>query len=70
MDDLSPESHALYEMLQAESREEYEAHFVLYKKEMADALKVFVDDSVAQIKSMCASVDTSQQAMRADLASV
>jgi hypothetical protein len=70
MDDLSPESRALYEMLRAESREEYESRFVLYKKEMADALKVFVDDSAAQIKSVRASVDTGQQAMRADLASV
>jgi hypothetical protein len=70
MKDLSSESRAPYEMLRAESREEYEARLVLYKKEMADALKVFVDDSMAQIKSVRASVDTTQQAMCVDLVSV
>jgi hypothetical protein len=70
MENLSPESRALYEMLHAESREEYETCFVTYKKEMADTLKVFIDESAGQIKKFLLSVDMAQQALREDIVSI
>jgi hypothetical protein len=69
MENLLLESRALYEMLHAELREESEARFIAYK-ETADTLKVFVNESATQIKSVRFTVDTTQKALHADLASV
>jgi hypothetical protein len=45
MDALSPGSKVLYDMLKADTAEIYDAKFASNKKEMLDAVKVFVDDT-------------------------
>jgi hypothetical protein len=45
MESLSPESRALYEMLKADTKEEYEARFLAHKKEILDTLKVSLFDT-------------------------
>lgn len=57
MDNLSPESKALYELLKSDTKEEYESRFLQYKKEMLDAVKLFVDDTTSQIKDMEVTVE-------------
>ena len=43
MEELSPESKVLYDMITAETAELYESKFVEYKKEILDAVRKFVD---------------------------
>jgi hypothetical protein len=57
MDALSPESKALYELLCVESKEEYESRFLDYKKDLLDAVKVFVDDTTGQLSDINATID-------------
>jgi hypothetical protein len=70
MDSLSPESKVLYDMLKSDTAEIYEAKFASYKKEMLDAVKVFVDDTNSQIKGITASFDSFHGQVEADLESV
>jgi hypothetical protein len=67
MDALSPESRALYELPCMESKEEYESRFLECKKELLDAVKVFVDDTTGQISDINATVDETRFQMSADL---
>jgi hypothetical protein len=67
MDALSPESRALYDLLRLETKEEYEARFIDYKKELLDAVKVFVDDTTGQLTDLNATVDDTRAQMSADL---
>jgi hypothetical protein len=67
MDALSPESRALYDLLKADTREEYESRFLQYKKESLDAVKLFVDETRAQFKEMNASVEEVRAAISVDL---
>ena len=52
MENLSPESRLLYDLLKADTREAYEAKFLDHKKEILDAVKVFVDDTTKQFKEI------------------
>jgi hypothetical protein len=70
MDGLSPESKILYDMLKANTAEIYAAKFASYKKEMLDAVKVFIDDTNSLIKGITVSLDTLHGQVEADLESV
>jgi hypothetical protein len=70
MESLSPEARALYDLLKADTREEYEARFLQYKKESLDAVKVFVDETTAQFKAVNLTVEGVRSAVGADLDSV
>lgn len=67
MEGLSAESRALYEILKTDTREEYEAKFIVYKKEMLDAVKVFVDDTKEQLRVVSDNIDLASEKMGADL---
>jgi hypothetical protein len=67
MDALSPESKVLYDKLKADTAEIYEAKFASYKKEMLDAVKVFIDDTNSQIKGITVSLDTFHGQVEADI---
>jgi hypothetical protein len=69
MEDLSPESRALYDLLRVETQEDYERRFLEYKKEMLDAFRPFVADTNGQIKAIHTTVGTLQATVRADLES-
>jgi hypothetical protein len=60
MDSLSLESRALYELLHMETKEEYEARFIDYKKELLGAIKIFVDDTTGQLADLNATVDNTR----------
>ncbi|KAK1617590.1 hypothetical protein QYE76_023107 [Lolium multiflorum] len=66
MEELSPEARALYELLKADTAEEYEKRFIDYKKEVYDAFHPFVVDTRAQLKS----VDSGMAALSSDLQGV
>jgi hypothetical protein len=70
MESLSPEARALYDLLKADTREEYEARFRQYKKESLDAVKVFVDETTAQLKAVNLIVEGVRSAVGADLDTV
>lgn len=70
MEELSPESRALYEILKAESEGEYEWRFVEYKKEMMDVIRPFVADTTKQIKAVNSSVALIQTTVSTDLEAV
>ncbi|KAK1647967.1 hypothetical protein QYE76_065772 [Lolium multiflorum] len=67
MENLLPESKALYQLLRSETKEEYESRFATYKKEMLDAVKVFIDDTKEQIKDVHTTVDGVRTTVSADL---
>jgi hypothetical protein len=67
MENLTPEARALYDLLKADTREEYELRFLQYKKESLDAVRMFVDDTTTQIKAISSSVEDVRAAVSADL---
>ncbi|XP_071679939.1 uncharacterized protein [Lolium perenne] len=66
MENLSPESKALYQLLRSETKEEYEIRFASYKKELLDAVKVFVDDTTEQITDVRTTIDGVRTAVSTD----
>ena len=70
MTDLPPESKAIYDLLKAETAEEFEARFLDYKAETLDAVHQFVATTNKQIKSVTASVDAVRVAVNTDIESV
>lgn len=66
MEELSSEARALYELLKADTAEEYEKRFIDYKKEVLDAFHPFVVDTRAQLKS----VDSGMAALSSDIQGV
>lgn len=70
MDDLLPESRALYELLKVESEEEYERRFAAYKLEMMELMRPFVADTTKQIKAVNSTVASIQTTVSADLVAV
>ncbi|KAK1686898.1 hypothetical protein QYE76_047746 [Lolium multiflorum] len=67
MDNLSAESKSLYEILKAESREEYEARFLAHKKEILDAMRDYVTDTTKQIQEINTAVDSVRIGMGKEL---
>jgi hypothetical protein len=67
MDNLSPEAKALYDLLKADTTEEYETRFIAYKKELLDAVKVYVTDTKSQLKEMSSTVEGVRTSMGSDL---
>ena len=57
MENLSPESKALYDLLRAETTEEYEARFLAYKKETLDAVHKFVATTTKEIKAVSTEIE-------------
>jgi hypothetical protein len=51
----------------SDAREENEVRLASYRKEAASAVKVFVDDTTAQIRDVRATIDTVSSTVRADL---
>ena len=49
MDNLSPESRTIYDLIRAETAEEFENRFLDYKKETLDVVRKFVNDTVDDI---------------------
>ena len=69
MADLPPESKAIYDLLRAETTEEFDTHFLDYKTEMLDAVHQFVSTTNKQIKTVTASVDAICTAVNTDIKS-
>jgi hypothetical protein len=67
MESLSPESRALYELFMSDAREENEVRLASYRKEASSAVKVFIDDTTAQIRDVCSTIDAVSSTVRADL---
>ena len=67
MEDLTPESRTIYELLKANTREEYEKRFLDHKKEILDAVREFVDDSNKQFGDLNVSLTSVQNGLAADL---
>ena len=49
MEQLSPESRALYDLLKADTDKIYERKFIDYKKEILNSVRVFVKDTTETI---------------------
>ena len=67
MDQLAPESRAIYDLLRAETAKEHDARFLDYKKETLDAVHKFVTDTGKQIKTVSAAVDSVRAAVTTDM---
>jgi hypothetical protein len=67
MESLTPEARALYDLLKADTREEYELRFLQYKKVLLDAIKVFVDDTMSQLQAVAATVEEVRTTVTTDL---
>jgi hypothetical protein len=67
MENLSPESRTLYELLKTATREEYERRFISYKTELLDAVKLSIDDTTVQIQGVQASLDEVKATVSSDL---
>ena len=70
MENLSPESKALYDLLRAETTEEYEARFLAYKKETLDAVHKFVATTTKEIKAVSTEIEAVRTAVNTDLEAV
>jgi len=68
MDALSEESKALYNILMADTKEEYESRFFEHKKEILDAVKIFVDDTGKKFRSVNSSIDAVAATVEGELA--
>jgi len=68
MEELSENSRALYELLKAETSEEYGRRFEEYKREVTNVIKPFVCDTGKQLKAVTAAVDDIRSTVSADLA--
>ena len=67
MEQLTPESRAIYDLLRIETAEEHDARFLDYKKETLDAVHKFVTDTGKQIKTVSAAVDSVRSAVTTDM---
>jgi hypothetical protein len=70
MEDWSPEAKALYSILKAETKEEYEARFLDYKKESLDVVRIFVEDTKAKLLLVNESIDVAKVATGAKIAEI
>ena len=70
MDDMSPESMVIYNILKAETEEAYESKFLAHKKEILDAVKLFVNDTEKQFKDVGNNLESILTKMMADLVRV
>jgi hypothetical protein len=67
MENLSPESRTLYELLKTATREEYERRFISYKTELLDAVKLSINDTTVQIQGIQDSLDEVRAMVSSDL---
>jgi hypothetical protein len=67
MEDLPPESCALYDLLHAYTKEKYERRFLDYKKKMLDAFRPFIADTNGQIKQINTTIGSLQLIVHANL---
>lgn len=67
MEDWSPESRALYEIL---TREAYETRFLDHKKEVLDAVRIYVDDTSKQLRNVNDSINSVHATMGEELEAV
>uniref|UniRef100_A0ACD5VZF2 Uncharacterized protein n=1 Tax=Avena sativa TaxID=4498 RepID=A0ACD5VZF2_AVESA len=67
MEGLSEESKALYELLKADTSEEYDKRFAEYRKEVTNMIKPFVADTGRQLKTVTGSVVDIRSTLSADL---
>lgn len=70
MDKLSPDARAIYDLLQADTKEAYEQRFLDHKKEILDAVKTMVDDTRKQIKDLDAALGSVNDSMTSDLSAM
>jgi hypothetical protein len=57
MENLSPESKALYLLLKAETKEEYKNSFTDYKKEKINAVHQYIEDTSTHIMDVASTID-------------
>ena len=67
MENLSPDSKAIYDILKSATAEEYEQGFLKYKKDTLDAVHKFVADTDKQLKTMSTVVDSIRSTVTGDL---
>jgi hypothetical protein len=70
MEEWSPEAKTLYSILKAETKEEYEARFLDYKKESLDAVRIFVEDTKAKLHAVNDSIDATKEATATEIAEI
>jgi hypothetical protein len=70
MEEWSPEAKTLYLILKAETKEEYEARFLDYKKESLDAIRIFVEDTKAKLHAVNESIDAAKEATVTEIAEI
>jgi hypothetical protein len=70
MEEWSPEAKTLYSILKAETKEEYEARFLDYKKESLNAVRIFVEDTKAKLHAVNDSIDAAKEATATEIAEI
>ena len=63
MEDLSPEARAIYDLLNASTKEAYEERFLAHKKEILDAVRTMVDSTKTQIKDLDSAIGSVKDSM-------
>lgn len=68
MEDLSPESKAIYDLLMAETQQAYEQRFLDHKKQILDSVKKYVDETNKQFRTVHEAVDAVHEAVGTEIA--
>jgi hypothetical protein len=68
MESLSSESRTIYEILKADTWEEYETRFLTHKKEVLDVVKVSIDETRLQIQGVSDAINSVHYSMEVELA--
>ena len=67
MDQLSPDSRVIYDLIKASTSEEFDAKFLEYEKKMLGAVRKFVVDTEKQLKTVTTSMDSIRSDVTKDL---
>jgi hypothetical protein len=70
MDDLSPEGHAIYDLLKTESDAAYEERYLTHKKEVLDGIRGLVVNTNKQLKGLENHIYHIQHAVESELSEV
>jgi hypothetical protein len=70
MEDMSPESLVLYNILKAETTKAFEEHFLAHKKEILASIRASIADIDHRIKSVHDSVDALHTTVEEEISSV
>ena len=67
MDQLTPESRAIYDLIRVETAAEDDTRYLDYRRETLDAVQKFVTDTGKQIKTVSAAVDSVRSSLTTDM---